>query len=195
MGVKSLMKNYKTSALLSAIVTASLLNTGCVHSNNMPYHQNPGVSQQDVYLQAKHANPIYKTLLAEMAYNRNQIGVAAALYQELSSTADDPTVSERATEITLLTNDITNALTVATRWSQLAPDNIQPQAICTILLLKEHQPEASAPYLERIYTLNLKQHKLPLTLSNRMLTQNLCSPLAPLSLAISLPLTNISIKP
>ena len=157
MGVKSLMKNYKTSALLSAIVTASLLNTGCVHSNNMPYHQNPGVSQQDVYLQAKHANPIYKTLLAEMAYNRNQIGVAAALYQELSSTADDPTVSERATEITLLTNDITNALTVATRWSQLAPDNIQPQAICTILLLKEHQPEASAPYLERIYTLNQEQ--------------------------------------
>lgn len=93
---------------------------------------------------------LYEFLLAEMAGQRGNVGLAAEAYADLAKSTRDPRLAERATEVALFARRMELALTNARLWLELEPDSIKAQQTVVALTLNSGKLEDARPALEKL---------------------------------------------
>ena len=78
---------------------------------------------------------MYQLLVADVAAQRGQLGVAVANYQAAAKTAGDPRLAERSARVALFAKALKPALDAATLWVELEPDNAEARRMLAALLL------------------------------------------------------------
>jgi len=91
-----------------------------------------------------------KYLLAEIAIQRAQYGVAVDLYREVSLATKDPRLLERATRVALFARNRLAALETGRLWVELVPGSVEARQIMTALLVKEGDYDAALGLLESL---------------------------------------------
>ncbi len=90
---------------------------------------------------------MYQLLVADVAAQRGQLGVAEANYLAAAKTAGDPRLAERAARVALFAKALKPALEAATLWVKLAPDNPEARRMLAALLLTFGRgPESEAQF-------------------------------------------------
>lgn len=81
------------------------------------------------------AQMFYQFLLAEIAGQRGQLGLASEAYGTLAKTTQDPRVARRAAEVAFFARRYDTALDAARLWSQLDPESTEARYLITALLV------------------------------------------------------------
>ncbi|HEC20165.1 MAG TPA: tetratricopeptide repeat protein [Gammaproteobacteria bacterium] len=90
---------------------------------------------------------MYQLLIAEVAGQRGEIGVAVANYLAAAKESRDAGVAERAARIAIYAQALEQALEAAQLWVELAPDDAEAyQVLAPLLLTFGRAPEAVARY-------------------------------------------------
>ena len=90
---------------------------------------------------------MYQLLIAEVAGQRGEIGVAVGNYLAAAKESRDASVAERAARIAILAQALEQALEAAELWVELAPDNAEAyQVLAPLLLAFGRAPESVARY-------------------------------------------------
>lgn len=89
-------------------------------------------------------------LVAEVALQRAQFGIAVQLYTRLSQQTRDPRIVERATRIAIFAREYTGALELAKLWMELSPADAEGQQILAALLIKAGEYDAAVTSLESV---------------------------------------------
>ena len=90
----------------------------------------------------------YYLFSAEIAAQRGQIGLAAALYTKAAQTTRDPRVAQQATRAAYYARDDKRALLAAQLWNELEPDNIEARQVLAALLVRIGKTEDAAKHFE-----------------------------------------------
>ena len=94
----------------------------------------------------------YYLFSAEIAAQRGQIGLSAALYTKAAMKTRDPRVAQQATRIAYYARDDKRAIAAAELWHELEPENIEARQVLAALLVRIGKTEAAAEHFE--YVLN-----------------------------------------
>lgn len=94
----------------------------------------------------------YYLLSAEIAVQRGQIGLAAALYTKAAIETRDPRVAQQATRISYYTRDDKRAIAAAQLWHELEPTNLEARQVLAALLVRIGKATEAAEHFE--YVLN-----------------------------------------
>ena len=94
----------------------------------------------------------YYLLSAEIAVQRGQVGLAAALYSKAAIETRDPRVAQQATRLSYYTRDDKRAIAAAKLWYELEPENIEARQVLAALLVRIGDVETAAEHFE--YVLN-----------------------------------------
>ncbi|OHC67304.1 MAG: hypothetical protein A3H93_14975 [Rhodocyclales bacterium RIFCSPLOWO2_02_FULL_63_24] len=92
---------------------------------------------------------LYQFLLAEIAAQRGQFGLAASAYLDLAMSTRDPRVVRRAAEIAFHARQYDSALEAARLWLTLEPDSPQARQMVSTLLLASGRIDELAGSLAR----------------------------------------------
>ncbi len=84
---------------------------------------------------------LYQFLLAEIAGQRGQLGLASEAYSDLAQTTRDPRVARRAAEVAFVARRYDLALQDARLWSQLDPDSADAKYLITALLVAANRTD------------------------------------------------------
>jgi len=99
---------------------------------------------------------LYYLLSAEVAAQRGQIGLSAALYTKAAEVTRDPTVAQQATRAAYYARDDKRAIAAATLWNELAPENLEARQVLAALLVRVGKTELAAEHFE--YVLSHGKH-------------------------------------
>lgn len=89
---------------------------------------------------------VYRYLVAEVAGQRGDPGLAGSLFYELAKSSHEPALAERATRAAVAGNQPQLAVRAVTLWAELEPTSDEAQqALTQILLGSGHLSEAKAP--------------------------------------------------
>lgn len=94
----------------------------------------------------------YYLFSAEIAAQRGQIALSAALYTKAAEVTRDPRIAQRATRVSFYARDNQRAISSASLWNELEPDNIEARQILAALLVRVGKTEDAAKHFE--YVLN-----------------------------------------
>ena len=94
----------------------------------------------------------YYLFSAEIAVQRGQIELAAALYTKAAIETRDPRVAQQATRISYYTQDDKRAISAAKLWHELEPENLEARQVLAALLVRIGDVETAAEHFE--YVLN-----------------------------------------
>jgi len=94
----------------------------------------------------------YYLLSAEIAGQRGEIGLSAALYTKAAEVTRDPAIAQRATRAAYYARDDKRAIFSATLWNELEPENIEARQVLAALLVRTGKTDAAAEHFE--YVLN-----------------------------------------
>jgi len=90
---------------------------------------------------------MFQLLVADIASQRGQLGIAVANYQAAAKTTRDPLLAERAARVALYAKALKPAQEAASLWVELAPKNPDARRMLGALLLTLGQvPEAQAQF-------------------------------------------------
>lgn len=143
---------YKYSAAL--VMTGLLSACASVPDNKLPYPA-PSVIAQEVKRpvppkQELTDQTLYSLLLAEIALQRGELGLASRAYKDLLQNTKDYRVAERATQVALGAQNADEGLAAAQRWLELEPESIPArQSVAGILVNKGNLSQAK-PHLQKI---------------------------------------------
>lgn len=93
---------------------------------------------------------LYKFLVAEIAGQRGDIGLASETYFELARASRDPRVARRATEIALYAKRTDLALSSARIWHETEPDSLAAQRTLADLLVQAGELDAARPLIASV---------------------------------------------
>jgi tetratricopeptide (TPR) repeat protein len=93
---------------------------------------------------------LYEFLLAEIAGQRGNVGVAAQTYTELARRTRDPRVARRATEIAIFARMNSVALDAARVWRETDPKSPRALQVLSSLLVNSGQLEEAEPHLREL---------------------------------------------
>jgi tetratricopeptide (TPR) repeat protein len=93
---------------------------------------------------------LYQLLLAEIASQRDRLGLATTTYLDLAKSTRDPRVAQRATEVALYARQSKAALEAALLWAELDPDSMQARQTISALLVNEGKLDEARPYLDKL---------------------------------------------
>lgn len=93
---------------------------------------------------------LYELLLAEIAGQRGDLGLATEAYLDLAKSTRDPRLAQRATEVALYSKLEQQALQAATLWLEVAPETLQARQTVAALLLGSGRLAEARPHLERL---------------------------------------------
>ena len=93
---------------------------------------------------------LYYLLSAEIAGQRRQLGVAAAMYLKAAEVSRDPQIAARATRVAIYAGDDARALQAARLWIELEPDSVDAAQVMAVMLLRQGKVDAALPYLDRV---------------------------------------------
>lgn len=89
-------------------------------------------------------------LVADIAIQRGQFGVALDLYRQLAFQTRDPRLAERAARVAVFARDDEAALSLARLWVELDAANLDARQILAALLVRSGDFEAAQPQLDRL---------------------------------------------
>ena len=98
----------------------------------------------------------YYLFSAEIAAQRGQIGLSAALYTKAALVTRDPRVAQQATRIAYYARDDKRAIAAAKLWHELEPENLEARQVLAALLVRTGKTDAAAEHFE--YVLNHGKH-------------------------------------
>lgn len=93
---------------------------------------------------------LYEYLLAEMALNRQEIGLAAKVYVELARKTQDPRIARRATAVAVQARQGAWAVEAATIWLQADPTSLQARQTLASILISSGALQDVRPHLEML---------------------------------------------
>lgn len=96
------------------------------------------------------AEALYEFLLAEVALQRGQLGVAAQAYLDLAKRSKDPRVAKRAWEVAAHAR-MPNAATEAARiWHEADPESDEALRALSLLLVSANKLDEAEPFLQKV---------------------------------------------
>jgi len=95
---------------------------------------------------------LYYLFSAEIAAQRGQIALSAALYTKAAEVTRDPRVAQQATRAAYYARDNKRAIASATLWNELEPDNIEARQVLGVLLVRVGKTKDAVKHFE--YVLN-----------------------------------------
>lgn len=139
----------------SATLIATSLVSGCASvPNNKPFPA-PAVIAQEIKRPAPPKQELtdqtlYSFLLAEIAVQRGELGLASKAYKSLLKDTNDYRIAERAAQVALGAQNADDGLAAAQRWLELEPESIPArQTVAGILVSKGNLTQAK-PHLQKI---------------------------------------------
>jgi len=99
---------------------------------------------------------LYYLFSAEIAAQRGQIGLSAALYSKAAEVTRDPRVAQQATRIAYYARDDKRAIAAASLWNELEPENIEARQVLAALLVRVGKTSEAAEHFE--FVLNNGEH-------------------------------------
>jgi predicted Zn-dependent protease len=90
---------------------------------------------------------LFKFLLAEVAGQRGEIGIAQSTYLDLARQTKDPRIARRAAEVSVFARDQAGALEAARLWAAADQDSERAQQTLAALLLNEGKISEAEPIL------------------------------------------------
>ena len=99
---------------------------------------------------------LYYLLSAEIAAQRGQIGLSAALYTKAAEMTRDPRVAQQATRTAYYARDDKRAIAAARLWNELEPENLEARQVLAALLVRAGKTELAAKHFE--YVLRNSKH-------------------------------------
>ncbi len=118
-----------------------------------PFRRSPdgaGTPRQGQPITELTAEALYEFLLAEVALQRGQLGVATQAYLDLAKRSRDPRVARRATEIAVHARMPNAAVEAARIWHDGEPDSDDALRALSSLLIAANKLDDAEPYLEKI---------------------------------------------
>jgi tetratricopeptide (TPR) repeat protein len=94
---------------------------------------------------------LYRLLLAEVALQRGQPGVAVQGYLDLARMTKDPRIAQRATEVAWNARSLTAAREAARIWLAADPESSQAQQVLVALLISDSRLTEAEPMLARSF--------------------------------------------
>ncbi len=95
---------------------------------------------------------LYYLLSADVASQRGQVGLAAALYTRAAVLTRDPRIAQKATRAAYFARDNKRALTAARLWTELEPQSLEARQVLAALLVRAGKLHEAARHFE--YVLN-----------------------------------------
>ena len=93
---------------------------------------------------------LFKFLVAEVAGQRGEIGVAESTYLDLARQTQDPRIARRAAEVALFARDQAGALEATRLWAAGEQDSVRAQQTLAALLLNEGKLTEAEPILRTL---------------------------------------------
>ncbi|MBS1219635.1 MAG: hypothetical protein H6R21_2768, partial [Proteobacteria bacterium] len=93
---------------------------------------------------------LFKFLVAEVAGQRGDIGIAESTYLALARQTQDPRVARRATEVAMFARDQDGALVAARLWAAGEPDSERAQQTLVVLLLNAGNLAEAEPIMRTL---------------------------------------------
>ena len=93
---------------------------------------------------------LYQFLLAEVAGQRGEIGLAKSAYLDLARKTKDPRVAQRAAEIAVFARDQNGALEATRLWNETDQDSERANLTLVTLLLAQDKLAEAEPLLKKI---------------------------------------------
>ncbi|ODU05939.1 MAG: hypothetical protein ABS89_00850 [Thiobacillus sp. SCN 63-1177] len=90
---------------------------------------------------------LFKFLVAEVAGQRGQIGIAQSTYLDLARETHDPRIARRAAEVSMFARNPAGALEATRLWMTAEPDSEPAQQTMAVLLLNEGKFDEAEPIL------------------------------------------------
>jgi tetratricopeptide (TPR) repeat protein len=100
---------------------------------------------------------MYQLLIAEVAGQRGEIGVAVANYLAAAKESRDTKVAERAARIAIFAQALDKALEAAELWVELAPNSAEAYQVAAPLLLTFGRAPETVAHYERYIVLSVDQ--------------------------------------
>lgn len=97
---------------------------------------------------------LYQLLVAEVALQRGQLGVAVANYLDAAKFSRDPKAAARAAQIARYSKDFDNAIEAASLWVDIEPDNPEAQLTLASIYMHAGQPGKSVAHFTKFISLN-----------------------------------------
>ena len=168
---------FKSSRYLSRLFIAALFSLAACGTLS----QNPG-AHADASAEAPDARPLpaselseetlFELLVAEIALQRGDPGLASQTYLELAKKTRDARVARRAIEVANYAHLPDLAIEAARTWADIEPASAQATQIVAALLISQKRVEEAEPYLEKLLAsdgMNLEGGFLQI---NRLLASN-----------------------
>ena len=95
---------------------------------------------------------LYYLFSAEIAAQRGEIGLAAALYSKAAEVTRDPRVAQQATRAAYYARDDKRAIAAAKLWNELEPKNVEARQVLAALLVRIGKTTAAAEHFEYVLT-------------------------------------------
>lgn len=93
---------------------------------------------------------LYEFLLAEIAGQRGNVGLAAQAYADIAKRTRDPRIARRATEVAIYARMQSTAIESARIWHETEPGSARALQVFTGLLLNAGRLDESLPYLRKL---------------------------------------------
>ena len=93
---------------------------------------------------------MFKFLVAEVAGQRGEIGIAESTYLDLARQTRDPRIARRAAEVSMFAHDPAGALEATRLWAAAEPDSEPAQQTLVVLLLNEGKLAEAEPILRTL---------------------------------------------
>ncbi|HEY9146210.1 MAG TPA: tetratricopeptide repeat protein [Thiobacillus sp.] len=93
---------------------------------------------------------MFKFLVAEVAGQRGEIGIAESTYLDLARQTRDPRIARRAAEVSMFAHDPAGALEATRLWAAAEPDSGPAQQTLVVLLLNEGKLAEAEPILRTL---------------------------------------------
>ncbi len=95
---------------------------------------------------------LYYLFSAEIAGQRGEIGLSAALYTKAAEVTRDPAIAQRATRAAYYARDDKRAILSAKLWNELQPKNIEAHQVLAALLVRTGNTDAAVEHFEYVLT-------------------------------------------
>jgi tetratricopeptide (TPR) repeat protein len=99
---------------------------------------------------AAYSDFVFKYLVAEVAIQRGELGLAAQLFLDLAKAKRDVKIAERATQLAIYTQNTNTGLAASNLWMELNPDALEPRQTATQILVMAGNLGAAKPHLEKL---------------------------------------------
>ncbi|MDH3534860.1 MAG: tetratricopeptide repeat protein [Gammaproteobacteria bacterium] len=137
-----------------ALIAACLLSAGCASLQQassggrslLEQQQaqiNPVKSQQDTVADAS-----YDLMVAEIALNQGDTGLAIKHYLAVARTQDNPEIAERAVRVAVYGQDLEAAVEAARRWIELDPNRVEARQVIAAIYVRQDKIKEAFNYID-----------------------------------------------